>query len=223
LAEWPKGSVAEGTEEEEDRTMREVRDEIRHPIRVVAIAGSLRRGSLNRKMLEAARTLAPDVMEIEILDLNDVPMYNGDLETEQDRPEAVVRLKQAIASADALLISTPEYNHSIPGVLQNAIDWASRPNGKSPLAGKPLGILGVSPGSVGAARAQQQLKVVLMATLALVLPHGGVSIGLANEKLDASGKLVHEPTRQFLASYLRDLAAWTLRLQGRSEGVRQAA
>ena len=201
----------------------DVMDETRRPIRVVAIAGSLRRGSLNRKMLEAARTLAPDVMDIEILDLAQVPLYNGDLDTELDRPEAVVRLKRAIASADALLISTPEYNHSIPGVLQNAIDWVSRPNGKSPLAGKPVGILGVSPGSVGAARAQQQLKLVLMATLALVLPHGGVSIGQATEKLDAAGALVHEPTRQFLASYLRDLAAWTLRMGRATERIRQAA
>lgn len=190
------------------------------PIRVLGIVGSLRRGSHNRKLLEAARDLAPEGMEIEIFDLADIPLYNGDLDKDQQRPDAVEEFKQAFSEADALLIATPEYNHSIPGVLQNAIDWASRPAMKSPLAGKPVGIMGASPGALGAARAQQQLKLVLLATLAAVMPHPGVAVGQVAEKFDAAGTLVHEPTRQFLAAFLQDLAQWSRHFQ--TEGAQQA-
>src|SRR5689334_16319689 len=102
------------------------------PIRVLALAGSLRRGSYNQRLIEAASELAPSWMTIESFDLADVPLYNADLDTQEQRPAGVERLKHAIATADGLLIATPEYNHSVPGVLQNAIDWASRPGGKSP-------------------------------------------------------------------------------------------
>jgi chromate reductase len=165
------------------------------PIQVLAIAGTLRRAGYNRWLVEAAQELAPAGMEITICDLANIPMYNQDLDKDGARPAAVERFKQAIADADALLIATPEYNHSIPGVLQNAIDWASRPNGKSPLAGKPTGIMGAATGAIGTARAQQILKIVLFATLAVVLPHPGVIIGQAQEKFDGEGKLVHAPTR----------------------------
>ena len=187
------------------------------PIRIVAIAGSLRRASWNRRVLEAARGLAPAGVEIEILELADVPLYNGDLDADATRPAAVERLKRAVADADGVLIATPEYNHSVPGVLQNAIDWLSRPVGRSPLAGKPVGIVGASPGALGAARAQQQLKLVLMATLAHVMPHAGVSIGGVAEKFDATGALAHEPTRQFLAAYVVELARWVRRLTPATE------
>lgn len=184
-----------------------------HPLRVLGIAGSLRHGSHNRKLLEAARDLAPDGVEIRIFDLADIPLYNGDRDKDQQRPEAVEEFKRAITNADALLIATPEYNHSIPGVLQNAIDWASRPAMKSPLAGKPVGIMGASPGALGAVRAQQQLKLVLLATLAAVMPHPGVTVGQVAEKFDTAGTLVHEPTRQFLTAFLQDLAQWSRRFQ----------
>ncbi len=187
------------------------------PVRVLGVAGSLRRGSHNRKLLEAARDLAPDGVEIKIFDLADIPLYNGDRDKDQERPEAVEEFKRAISEADALLFATPEYNHSIPGVLQNAIDWASRPAMKSPLAGKPVGIMGASPGALGAVRAQQQLKLVLLATLAAVMPHPGVAVGQVAEKFDNSGTLVHEPTRQFLAAFLGDLAQWSRRFHGESE------
>ena len=180
-------------------------------MRVLGIAGSLRRGSYNRGLLEAARQLVPASMTIERFDLDGLPLYNADLDTDGRRPAEVVRLKQAVSDADALLFATPEYNHSVPGVLQNAIDWASRPGMKSPLAGKPVGIMGASPGGIGGARAQQQLKLVLMSTLSLVLPHAGVVVGGAKEKFDASGVLVHEPTCQFVAMYLEELEAWTRR------------
>jgi chromate reductase len=182
------------------------------PIRVLGIAGSLRRDSYNRRLLAAARGLVPTGMEIEIFDLAGIPLYNGDLDVEGKRPGEVERLKREIAGADALLFATPEYNHSVPGVLQNAIDWASRPGGKSVFVGKPAGILGASPGAIGTARAQQQLKLVLFSTLALVLPHPGVAVGQVVEKLGPAGELIHEPTREFLRAFLRDLRDWTVRL-----------
>src|SRR3954468_20992866 len=127
-------------------------------MKVLGIAGSLRRASSNRGLLAAAVQLAPGSMTIEPFDLAGIPLYNADLDADERRPDEVVRLKAAIAAADAVLIATPEYNHSIPGVLQNAIDWASRPGNNSPLRGKPAAIVSVSTGVIGAARAQQQLK-----------------------------------------------------------------
>jgi chromate reductase len=190
------------------------------PLRIVAIAGSLRRGSWNRRLLEAARDLAPAGMRIDIVDLADIPLYDGDHDTDETRPAAVRRLKALVAEADGVLIATPEYNHSVPGVLQNAIDWISRPAMKSPLVDKPAAIMGVSPGALGAARAQQQLKLVLMATLAQVLPHPGVSVGLVTEKFDAEGRLVHEPTRGFVAAYLAAFETWIRRVGRSSTGER---
>lgn len=183
-------------------------------VNVLGIAGSLRQGSLNRALLNAAATLAPEGLRIRVFDLAPVPLYNADLDTDEHRPDAVRRLKRDVAAADALLIATPEYNHSVPGVLQNAIDWASRPGMQSPLAGKPVAIMGASPGAVGTARAQQQLKLVLLSTLALVMPHPGVLVARAGEKLN-DGKLPDERTREFLASFLRDLYAWTVRVAER--------
>jgi chromate reductase len=180
-------------------------------VNVVGIAGSLRRESYNRGLLEAARGLAPASMTIEPFDLAGIPLYNGDLDTDEQRPAEVTRLKAAVAGAGAVLIVTPEYNHSVPGVLQNAIDWVSRPGLNSPLKGKPVAIMGASTGPVGSARAQQQLKLTLMSTLALILPHPGVVVGQVKEKFDASGTLTHEPTRQFVAAFLRELEIWAQR------------
>jgi chromate reductase, NAD(P)H dehydrogenase (quinone) len=191
------------------------------PIRVLGIAGSLRRESYNRRLLEAARGLAPEAMTIEIFDLTPIPLYNGDFDTGGTRPEAVLHLKRAIAESDALLIATPEYNHSVPGVLQNAIDWASRPGGKSPFVGKPAALMGASPGAIGTARAQQQLKLVLLSTLAAVMPHPGVAVGNVGEKINPAGELIHEPTRQFLRSFLQDLWEWTHRIGRVPERVQQ--
>ena len=191
--------------------------EYAEPVRILGIAGSLRRGSYNHLLLEAARELAPQWITIEFFDLADIPLYNADLDTAEERPASVEQLKRAIAAADGLLIATPEYNHTVPGVLQNAIDWASRPAGKSPLAGKPTGIMGAATGGIGTARAQQHLKLVLFSTLAVVLPHSGVTVGQAAEKFDATGRLAHEPTRAFVKSFIQDLGYWTLRIGGGGE------
>lgn len=184
------------------------------PLTVLGIPGSLRAGSFNRRLLEAARELAPDGVTVEIFDLDGVPLYDADLDTDRARPEPVRELKRAIGEADAVLVATPEYNHSIPGVLKNAIDWASRPAGGSPLREKPVAIMGASPGTIGTARAQQHLESVLLSTLALPLPHPGVAVGRAREKFGEGddGRLVHEPTRTFLRSFLEDLEAWTRRV-----------
>ena len=154
------------------------------PLRILGFAGSLRAGSYNRALLAAARELMPEGVAFDVFDLAPLPLYNTDLDTYAARPEAVVQFKAAITDADALLIATPEYNHNIPGVLQNAIDWASRPAFNSPLAGKPVGIMGAATGSVGTARAQEVLKVVLLAVLAHVFPHRGVLVGGAAAKFE---------------------------------------
>lgn len=185
---------------------------MKNEIEVVGIAGSLRKASHNRRLLAAARELAPEEMRIDVFELDEIPLYNGDLDTDESRPEAVVRLKEAIARADGVLFVTPEYNHVIPGVLQNAIDWASRPGMRSPLAGKPAGIMGAANGVIGTARGQQHLKLTLMGTLALVMPHPGVAVGLAPQKFDVEGRLIDEPTREFVAAYLKQFADWVRRM-----------
>jgi chromate reductase len=178
----------------------------------MGIAGSLRRGSYNRSLLDAARALAPASLTIVPFQLDEIPLYNADYDADHLRPPEVARLKQTVAETDGLLIATPEYNHGVPGVLQNAIDWASRPGLKSPLVGKPVAIMGASTGAVGTARAQQQLKLVLMSTLALVMPHAGVLVGQAAQKFEASGTLGHEPTRQFVAAFLAEFERWIARV-----------
>jgi chromate reductase len=181
-------------------------------MRILGIAGSLRRGSYNRALIEAAREVAPAGVHVESFDLDDIPLYNADFDVDGLRPTVVDRLKQAVASADALLLSTPEYNHNVSGVLQNAIDWVSRPAMWSPLVAKPVAIMSAAGGPVGGARAQQQLKLVIVSTLALLMPHPGVTVGMAQEKFDASNALSHEPTRQFLTAFVRDLASWVERV-----------
>lgn len=180
---------------------------------VCGLAGSLRRASLNRALLRAAQELAPAGMEIRIFDrMAEIPLFNADLEASGD-PEAVIALRRAIADADALLIATPEYNHGVPGVLKNAIDWASRPARRSVLTGKPTAILGASPGVTGTARAQAQLRqsFVFTDTPALLQPE--ILVYRAREKFDAEGRLTDERTREFVVKLLEGLAGWTRRLR----------
>ena len=178
---------------------------------VLGFAGSLRAGSYNKKLLASMPELAPRDMRIEIFDLKDIPLYNADIDRDGVRPTAVEAFKRAIADADGLLIVSPENNHSVPGVLQNAIDWASRPGLKSVLKDKPVAIAGVSTGALGAARAQQQLKLVLMSTLSLVMPHAGVTVGNAATKFDERG-LIDPPTREFVAAFLSEFERWVQRV-----------
>ena len=121
-------------------------------IKILGIAGSLRKASTNRGVLRAAAELLPDGAEMEIFDLDGMPLYNEDLET--DLPPIVKELREKVRSADAIIFATPEYNYGIPGLLKNAIDWASRPYGQSAWEGKPAAIMGASGGNIATARAQ---------------------------------------------------------------------
>src|SRR5580692_3141506 len=129
-------------------------------VRILGLAGSLRRGSYNQAALRAARLLVPENSEIDHFQLDEIPMFNED--DEKHPPSSVLELKECIRSADAVLIVTPEYNYSIPGVLKNAIDWASRPHGDSAWPGKPAAIMGASLALIGTARAQQHLRQILV-------------------------------------------------------------
>ena len=174
-------------------------------MQILGIAGSLRSGSHNRALIRAARELAPAGVEIVELDLRELPFYDGDVEAAGD-PETVAAFKDAIRAADALLIATPEYNRGIPGVLKNAIDWASRPALASPLAGKPVGIMGASTGRGGTRRAQQQLRDALEFPRAVVLDEPRVLVPEAFMRFDEHGKLVDEETRASIAELLDSLA-----------------
>lgn len=176
-------------------------------MKILGIAGSLRAKSFNRMLLEEARQLAPAAVELRVYTLADVPLYNADLD-QDPWPAGVDSLKQEIQAADALLIATPEYNHGIPGVLKNALDWASRPAGQSVLTGKPVGIVGASPSTIGTARAQGQLKQVLHGLVMPLFPYGEVLVAQAQHKFSEEGHLSDEPTRAFIERYLSEFVRW---------------
>jgi chromate reductase, NAD(P)H dehydrogenase (quinone) len=182
-------------------------------VRLLGIAGSLRQGSHNRALLRAARESLPVGVALEEFDLRDLPPYDGDVEAAGD-PETVTALKDAIRAADGLLIATPEYNRGVPGVLKNAIDWASRPPLASPLAGKPVAIMGASTGLGGTARAQEQLRSALEFPGVTVLDEPRVLVPEAYLRFDESGELVDEGVRaeiaDLLATLLRATAGVTL-------------
>ena len=180
-------------------------------IRVLGIAGSLRQGSYNRAALRAAQELVPDGMQINSFDIGAIPPYNEDVYV-QGYPPPVADLRARIKAADALLIVTPEYNYSIPGVLKNAIDWASRPPDQ-PFDGKPVAVMGASMGAMGSSRAQYHLRQCCVFLNALVMNRPEVMISAAQTKIDADGTLTDQPTRDFLAAYLDAFKAWVLRLR----------
>jgi chromate reductase len=178
---------------------------------VCGIAGSLRKSSFNRSLLHAAVKLAPEGMAIAIFDrLGDVPLYNADVEAAGD-PEAVIALKEAIRQSDALLIATPEYNYGVPGVLKNAIDWASRPPSSSVLAGKPTALVGASPGRTGTARAQLALRQSFVFTQTPVLLGPELLVGEAHKKFAGDGTLSDEQTAKFLRALLERFLQWVER------------
>ena len=178
---------------------------------VLGIAGSLRRDSHNRALLRAAQELAPPGMAVRIWEgLAAIPLYDGDLE-EKGMPAPVVEMNEALARAGAVLVITPEYSASIPGVLKNALDWAARPPGKSPFRGKVVAITGASPGALGTVRAQIDLRRVLTAIGAIVVPSPEVLVSQAHQKRDAAGTFTDDGTRKFLVKLLEELARWTAR------------
>jgi chromate reductase len=179
-------------------------------VRILGIAGSLRRGSYNQAALRAARLLVPENSEIDLFELDGIPMFNED--DEKRPPLSVVELKKRIRSADAVLIVTPEYNYSIPGVLKNAIDWAARPRGNSAWSRKPAAIMGASLGAIGTARAQQHLRQIFAALNLFLLNTPEVVIADAAHRFDETGNLIHEPTKQLIQELLRNLVDWTHRI-----------
>jgi len=177
-------------------------------IQLLGISGSLRRGSFNTALLRAAEALAPQDVGLEILDLSDLPLYNGDVEAAGD-PVAVSELKQAIREADGIVFASPEYNHSFSGVIKNVIDWASRDREHGSLAGKPVTMMGAG-GMGGTARAQLHLENVLSETGSLVMTKPGVFISNAWDRFDADGGLVDEGTRGAIADHMQKFRSWVL-------------
>jgi chromate reductase, NAD(P)H dehydrogenase (quinone) len=181
-------------------------------INVLALAGSLRAASYNRALIRAAETRAPSGMRITTFDIAAIPMFNADVEA-AGVPAAVAQFKDAIAAADALLIATPEYNHGVPGVLKNALDWASRPAGESPLWEKPVGVIGASPGQVGTARAQSQIRQTFEFTNCICMNQPELIVFRAHERFDANGNLTDETVARFLDAYLGAFLAWSRKLR----------
>lgn len=172
-------------------------------MRILGISGSLRTGSYNTKALKAAQLLVPAGVELDIYTLQDLPLYNADVEKE-GIPEPVLALRESIVAADAILICTPEYNYSLSGVLKNALDWLSRSGGK-PLEGRPAAIMGASPGRLGTVRAQYHLRQILVHFNAPVLNSPEVMIAKAHEAFDETGAFTDEQTAAIVKRHLQAL------------------
>jgi chromate reductase len=180
------------------------------PIRILGFAGSLRKDSYNKALLRAAGELMPKGVVFETFDLEGIPPFNQDLETQP--PGKVREFKSRIRAADALLIATPEYNYSIPGVLKNAIDWASRPYANNVFEGKPAAIMGASIGMMGTSRAQYHLRQCFVFLNVPTVNRPEVMVAFASEKIDANGKLKEEKTRKLIEELIQSLIALTERI-----------
>jgi len=183
---------------------------------ILAIVGSLRRGSYNRMAYNAVRELLPEGVTIEEGEIGSIPLFNDDVLTESGPPEPVRRLREQIAAADAVLFISPEYNYSIPGVLKNAIDWVSRPATDQPLRGKPVAVLGAAKGALGTGRMQYHLRQVFVFLEAIALGKPEVMITFEETKFDAQGRLTDEPTRRVIRAQMEALVAWVQRLSAGS-------
>lgn len=183
-------------------------------IKILGIYGSLREGSYHKMLLKTAQTLVPETMDMEIFEgLSNIPPFNQD--QENNPPEAVVQLKEKIRAADGVLFSTPEYNYSVPGVLKNAIDWASRPYGDSAWDGKSAAIMSASVGLIGGARAQYHLRQTFVFLNMFPLNQPEVIVPQVTEKFDEKGKLKDEHTKEKIMELLEALADWTVKLSSK--------
>lgn len=180
-------------------------------IKILGIAGSLRRESYNRAALRAATQLVPEGASLEVFELDGIPGFNQD--DEQNPPARIVELKARLRESDAVLFVTPEYNYSIPGVLKNAIDWASRPYGDNAWGGKPAAIMGASIGAIGTARAQYHLRQVFVFLDMRPINKPEVMIGNAAKRFDEQGNLTDDATKGYIGQLLQNLVDWTRRLQ----------
>jgi chromate reductase len=177
------------------------------PIKILGIAGSLRAGSFNRALLRTAQSLAPPDTAVEIFELDGIPGFNQDLES--DPPPKVAELKAKVRAADAILFVTPEYNYSFPGVLKNAIDWASRPYGDSAWAGKPVALMGASIGNMGTSRAQYHLRQVFVFLNMHPLNQPEIMVANAGSKFDERGNYLDEQGKALIGQLLTELAKRT--------------
>lgn len=181
------------------------------PIRILGIPGSLRKASYNRAALRAAQKLVPPDATLDTFDLEGITPFSEDFEREP--PPRVVELKRRIREADAILIATPEYNYSVPGVLKNAIDWASRPYGDNAWDGKPVAVMGASVGMLGTARAQYHLRQSFIFLNMYPLNRPEVMIANAAQRFDEGGELTDDKTRDLIRQLLVALVAWARRLK----------
>jgi len=181
-------------------------------VHILGFAGSLRKDSYNRSLLRATLELVPKDAEIEIFDLEGIPPFNQDLESQPS--EKVREFKAKIRAADAILIATPEYNYSIPGVLKNAIDCASRPYGDNAFEHKPVAMMGASTGMMGTARAQYHLRQSFVFLTCFALNQPEVMVPFAQEKIDKDGRVTDPKTREKIRELIESLVVWTRRLKG---------
>ncbi|WP_096435695.1 NADPH-dependent FMN reductase [Alteribacter populi] len=180
--------------------------------KVIGFAGSLRKESLNKKVLDQVKSQSEGVFEFEIVVLSDIPLFNADDEEGGD-PLAVQAFKEKIIEADGVFIVTPEYSHGIPGVLKNALDWAGSMTNRNALNGKPAAVIGASPSILGTAFAQVQVKQTLTACGAHVLNQPEVYIGSAHKLFDNEGKISDESTLDILDECLEAFQQWIERLK----------
>jgi chromate reductase, NAD(P)H dehydrogenase (quinone) len=175
-------------------------------MKIIAISGSLRKASYNTALLRSLPELAPPGMDFDFATLHGIPVYDGDDEAANGKPETVKALDARIRAADGVIIATPEYNFSVPGGLKNATDWLSRND--NPLSRKPIGIMGASAGPLGTGRAQYHLRQNIQGLDAVAMPKPEVFVGLASTKFDAEGKLADEATRKVVAGWLKAFEEW---------------
>lgn len=178
-------------------------------LRILGVCGSLRKASYNGGLLRVAQASAPEGVEIETFALNDIPLYNADVEAAGD-PQPVRELKGRVAGADALLIATPEYNGSVPGLLKNTIDWLSRPPQNTCLRSKTVAIMGASAGRSGTLRAQGQLRQLLAIFGCRIMEEPVVAIEGARDRFDAGGDPLEGAIREEVAAFVSAFADWAV-------------
>ena len=185
------------------------------PVKILGFVGSLRKGSYNKALMRAAVELTPEDAKIEVFDLEGIPPFNQDLERQP--PQIVKDFKAKIRKADAILIASPEYNYSVPGVLKNAIDWASRPYGDNAFEGKPVAIMSASIGTLGGARAQYHLRQSFVFLDMRPLNRPEVMMPFAQDNVDANGNVTNEQTKRLIRELLEALVQWTRKLKAKPQ------
>jgi chromate reductase len=181
-------------------------------LKILGFVGSLRKGSFNKALMRLAQEVVPAGACLDVFDLEGIPAFNQDLEAQP--PDKVREFKEKIRGADAILIATPEYNYSVPGVLKNAIDWVSRPYGDNALEGKPVAIMGASIGMLGTGRAQYHLRQSFVFLNMFPLNRPEIMVPFVEKKVDQEGRIIDETTRRLVGELLYALIAWTRKLKG---------